>query len=168
MKNLKTEKYNKLWEKYNRKVCYFISQIISRENPDFDDIFQEIMMIIYKNMETIEGFSSPLSWIYRTSRNYCIDYIKLKKDYDSQDDMNIIIDNSSGPEELLLKNEINDHIGNLILELPENDRLISYLHFYEDMKYREIAVVMDININTIKTRMRFIKKFLRINLEGAI
>ncbi len=157
------EKFNLIWERYSKNICYYITRLIPRNHPDFDDIFQEIMEKIYMNLQHLETTPSPVPWLYRITRNHCIDYMR-KNSAGATDSESELIDRENSPEEAYVQNESARKIIDALGKLESRDREICYLHFFEDLKYREITGIMELKVNTIKTRMRFIKRFLKQEL----
>lgn len=157
-----------IWKQYHRKIGFYISNLIPFNHSAFDDIFQEVMIKIYQNLHTFNPLSSFKSWVYRIARNHCIDYLKSKKEnmYHS-DEIKIqkVLDHRS-PEKILIQKDLNDKIEQYLNHLDPVDREISYLRFYENMRYKEISKIVKININTVKSKARLIKKKIQEDLDS--
>jgi len=66
----------------------------------------------------------------------------------------------------VIRSEIDDAIRSALNGLEPEDREIAYLRFFGEMSFGEIAEIMEMNINTVKTRMTAVKRKLKYQLEG--
>jgi RNA polymerase sigma-70 factor (ECF subfamily) len=166
-KEKKTELYNYIWKNYKKRISFYISNIIPANHPYFEDLLQEIMMKIYNNLHTFNPIHSFKAWIYKITRNHCIDYIKDKKKelYASGEiEFDKIYENND-PEKIMIQDDLVKKIDEYINSLSATDREISYLRFYENIRYKDISKIMDINVNTVKSRIRTIKIKLKEKLK---
>lgn len=157
-----------IWKNYHKKIGFYISNLIPFDHPAFEDVFQDIFIKIYRNLHTFNPMHSFKAWIYRISRNHCLDFLKNRSRtlvQSNEIQIEKIQDNRT-PETILENRELHDHIEQAILSLDPLDREISYLRFYENLTYRAIGRILDMNVNTVKSRARSIKEKLKKNLEN--
>jgi RNA polymerase sigma-70 factor (ECF subfamily) len=157
-----------IWSQYHQKIAFYISNLIPYSHPGFDDIFQEVMIKIYKNLNTFNPLHSFKAWIYRIARNHCIDFLKSKKENffkPNEIEIEKIVDLRT-PEKIAVEREMVEKIDNWLAQLNETDREISYLRFFENMTYRDIGRTVNINPNTVKSRLQLIKKNLNSDLNS--
>lgn len=112
------------------------------------DIVQES---IYKAFSSINSLKEPefiKTWFYKIVVNTSIDFIRKRK-------KEILVD-----DEFILYNDLghSDVYGDIDLqkalsELPQDYRTIITLRYFEDLKIKEIAMVLDLNENTVKTKL---------------
>ena len=160
------ELFTDIWNKYHMLVYYFMQQIIPSKNNNFDDYFQDIMMKVYQHIPDYNESYSVKTWIYRITHNYCIDLLRKTTNEDILPDD--LLCSKYQPEQEIEKNEEKMMITQALSGLKEMDRQIAYLRFYEDMKYKDISIVIDMKPGTIRERMRFIKKYLRNELKDLL
>jgi len=157
-----------IWNQYHKKIGFYISNLIPFNHPAFDDIFQEVMIKIYQNLHTFNPLSSFKAWVYRIARNHCIDFLKSKKEnmYRS-DEIKIqkVLDHQS-PEKIFIQKELSDKIEQYMGTLDTVDREISYLRFFENLRYKEISKIVKINLNTVKSKTRLIQKRIQKHLDS--
>jgi RNA polymerase sigma-70 factor (ECF subfamily) len=156
-----------IWDHYHQKIAFYISNLIPHDHPSFDDIFQEVMIKIYKNLNTFNPLHSFKAWIYRIARNHCIDFLKNKKENVFKPggiEIEKILDPRT-PEKITIEKDMVDEIDSWLGKLNETDREISYLRFFENLTYREIGRILNINPNTVKSKVRLIKKNLSKDLN---
>lgn len=166
----KNELFAYIWKNYRKKISFYISNMIPARHPQFEDLFQEVMLKICISLHTFNPAHSFKAWIYTISRNQCLDFLKSKaeklKPYQcaSEDDM----PDRNSPERIAIRNEIHEKIDQCINSLNLMDREIAYLRFYENLKYREISKIVNLNMNSTKARIRLIKIKLRKDLRRVL
>ena len=156
-----------VWKHYHQKIAFYISNWIPRNHPSFDDIFQEVMTKIYKNLNTFNPLHSFKAWIYQISRNHCLDFLKSRKENFFRAghlEIERLLDCRT-PEKLLEEKDMNDRIENWLKNQNETDREIAYLRFFENLTYKEIGHIVNINPNTVKSRIQRIKTNLNKNFD---
>lgn len=157
------EAFDVLLERYQSKLFSYIYFLV-RDEDLADDIFQEtfvkaIMMMQQKRYVFSGKFSS---WIMRIAHNHIVDLFRQdKKDFVSvldpaeQNriyDRNLVEDNV---ESCLISEQTQEEVRRMVELLPQNQKEIVYMRFYQDMSFREIADILNISINTALGRMRY-------------
>jgi RNA polymerase sigma-70 factor (ECF subfamily) len=125
------------------------------------------MLKIYKNLHTFNPVHSFKAWLYRIARNHCIDFIKSKQsEINRYEDLETNKTNDDkNPEEIILKDDLLKKIDQFMSSLEDTDREMAYLRFYENIKYQDISKILDMNINTVKSRIRSIKQRIKEHLK---
>ncbi|ARI75962.1 sigma-70 family RNA polymerase sigma factor [Halobacillus mangrovi] len=127
-----------------------------------DDLFQEVLILIYRKWDQFNGQSQLKTWAIRIAINRCKDYlrsplhrIKLVKDqwFDQKDTYQL--------EATVIQKEQWDEIADAILNLPIKYREVMILTFQQNMTHQEIADVTNTPISTIKSRMQRARKMLK-------
>ncbi|MCA0985371.1 sigma-70 family RNA polymerase sigma factor [Halobacillus yeomjeoni] len=127
-----------------------------------DDIFQEVLILIYRKWDQYDGRAHLKTWATRIAINRSKDYlrsplhrIKLMKDQwlDQKDDRHT--------EGEIIKKEKWDEIAEAILDLPIKYREVMILTVQQGLSQKEIAEVTDAPLSTIKTRMQRARKMLK-------
>jgi len=152
------ELFEYIWDNYGKRISFFISNIIHVQQSVRSDIFQDVMIKIFNNLEHYNPLYSFETWIYTITRNHCINYLKTKKETESFEALEDRIFHDNNPEKIFIQNQVLEAIDKSIESLEHDDRQIVYLWLYERLKYREISSVLDMNLNTVKSRIRKIKQ----------
>ena len=140
----------------NKENVYRIAYSYVKNKEDALDIVQESIYKSLCHVETIHNPESVRSWFYRIVVNTSLDFLRKHKKIVITDD-----------EKLELHIEgTTDHYENLDLvktldELPPKYRTVIILRFFEDMKIEEVAEVLEVNVNTVKTRLYQALKLIR-------
>jgi RNA polymerase sigma-70 factor (ECF subfamily) len=159
--------FEQLQGRLESSIRRFIRRLIGTQDSE-DDIVQSVFIALYYNMRHIAPIENLRPYVFRMVRNRCYDELRRQRRYEivSLDDeprlsFTSASDIDSRPEEaahwLLLHLEVKEAID----RLPELQRQTLILFAEEDLSYAEIAMVMDTNIGTVKSRLYHAKKTLR-------
>ena len=122
---------------------------------DGDDILQEVAIAAYKNIDALTGPDSFKPWILKIAANKCNDFYRnLAKRYEIPlDEMtdNIVSMNRYGISEVEV---VRDTLDNL----ADKDKQILYLYYFKNKPQAEIALLLQIPIGTVKSRLHTAKQ----------
>jgi len=140
----------------NKRTIYTVCYMFSSDADEVSDLFQEVLVNLWKGMEGFEKRSNIKTWIYRVSLNTCISIDRKKKRRHSTPlSMSINLfdetDEDSRQVELLRKR---------IAKLGPFDRAIILL-WLENMSYEEIGSVVGITAQNVSVRLFRIKEQLK-------
>lgn len=162
----RTKIFNEIWEQYHKRLFFFIGNMVGEEA---EDLLQEIMLKVYQNIEKFNPLYSFNTWIYTVARYHCIHFLEKKKrikkvQYEEivKKDDYAIRDN---PENQMVRKELHHQIEHFLEQLEPAYQQMSFLRFYEGMKIKEIAKLMNVPTGTVKSRIHLIKKTLKKELE---
>ena len=125
-----------------------------------DDIAQDVLITIYKNLKSFRFQSQFSTWLYRITVNKCKDHLRKVRI------RSIFAPMKDGEEEpvylpsMELK-EISEIVNNAIAKLPEKLRLPLLLKDIEGLSYQEIAETVECEIGTVKSRIFRAREGLR-------
>ncbi|MDM8239821.1 sigma-70 family RNA polymerase sigma factor [Pseudoflavonifractor phocaeensis] len=145
---------------YRRHVSmvYQICLMLLKNVPDAEDATQNVFR---KVMEQDKPFRDPeheKAWLIVTARNECRDQLKhwWRRNWESETALLQV--SSRQPEDSGLKE--------LIWELPEQDRLVLYLYYYQGYTAQEIAELLGKNPSTVRTWLVRARKKLKLRMEA--
>lgn len=160
MRKKDLEKYIENYVTDYKEVIYRLAYSYVRNSQDALDIVQESIYKSFVYMDSLKDPKAIKTWFYRIVVNTSIDFIRKRK-------REILVD-----KEFLLNNDTGhrDDYKNIDLEtalyqLPHDYRIIIILRYFEDLKIKEIAEVLDLNINTVKTRLYKALEDLKIEIK---
>lgn len=141
-----------LVEKYQQKVYWHIRRLVVT-HEDAEDLLQEVFVKSFKNWKSFRGDSNIGTWLYRIATNECITFLNKQKSLKAIDG-----GNSLDMIQKLADNSITDNSDRIItalqeavLKLPEMQRLVFNMRYYDDMSYQEIANVTGSSMSAAKT-----------------
>jgi RNA polymerase sigma factor (sigma-70 family) len=125
----------------------------------FQDVFIRIIDTVRAGRYTEEGKFLP--WAMRIAHNCCVDHFRKVKrnpiirNGENQDLFEVLSFTEENAETTMIKQQTNDRIYTLLMQLPEDQREVIILRHYADMSFKEIAKATDCSINTALGRMRY-------------
>ncbi len=146
------------------KVYFHIFNMV-RNDEIANDIFQETFIKVIVNIRNGKYTDNGkfCAWVIRIAHNLVIDHFrKVANDnlvsYDDENKQNVeglisLLENNVQDE--ILHQDTLKEVEKLMFALPENQKEIVYMRFYQDMSFKEIAESLDISINTALGRMRY-------------
>ena len=166
-----------LLERYQAMVYNYIRKN-SKTNEDAEDLYQDIYIKIIRNLKNFKFNSQYKTWMFSIIRNKMIDNYRKKKlklhsiDKSFKNNEGNLHDLISSEEDtpassavkLSEKEKLTIALNNLDPKLKE----ISVLKIYSSLKFKEIAEVLHMNENSVKTSFRRALKILKNDLKGVI
>ena len=155
--------FDKLLERYKEKVFKYIFSM-TKEKSTAEDIFQDVFLRIIVGLRegkyTSKGFFSY--WVSTITRNILIDHFRkdriLAADLNNNNDITKmylpqLTDVSA--ETAIVNTQVKDSAVKLMNHLPELQREVVYMKYFEDKSFKEIASLTNVSINTSLGRMRY-------------
>ncbi len=134
------------------------------------DMVQNTFIKCYKNLETFRFDSQVKTWLYRITINECKDYLK-SWNYKMVQVRSFINETTRSilpsTERTVMDKYNTQEMKESIFSLPKVYREVIYLYYYDSLTTDEIANVLDIPVNTVKTRLRRAKQRLELLIKEA-
>lgn len=145
----------------NQEKLFRICSIYSKQDEDAKDLFQEVLVHVWRSMGTFKGDSAIETWMFRIALNVCL---RFKSKYNKNQNRFIRLDSITianfGSAEN--KEEENDKLNRLrkcVKKLNESDKAIVALYL-EGLAYREISSILGLTENHIAVKVKRIKSKL--------
>jgi len=131
-----------------------------KNEQDALDIVQESIHKALLFMDKINDVNTIKSWFYKIIVNTSLDFLRKRK-------KTVLVED--GQIELFQNGKTDNYsdmdLQKAIEELPHKYKIIIILRYFEDFKMEEIADVLEVNVNTVKTRLYKAHKMLRLKME---
>lgn len=155
MENIELQ-FTKMVKEY-RKTIYTVCYFFSKDTEEVNDLYQEILINLWRGFPNYRGESSLKTWIWRVSLNTCSNQERKKKSriqtVPLSIDIDLYNDEDAGSKQIqMLYDRIN--------RLDVFDRAIILL-WLENMTYQDIADVVGISVSNVTTRLFRIKEQLK-------
>ena len=129
-------------------------------------------MRFWKHRNALQG-NQPLGWLLRVTRNAAIDALRRRKTYHNhiQTDTEQIDrspDDNRSPELQAVASDVSRHVQEAIKNLDEPYRSLIILREIQELKYQEVADIMDLPLNTVKVYLHRARKMLRNELSEVL
>ena len=134
------------------------------------DMVQNTFIKCYKNLDSFRFDAQIKTWLYRITINECKDYLR-SWNYKMVQVKSFINETarviSPSTEKTVIDKYNNEEMKENIFSLPKVYREVIYLYYYDSLKTEEIANVLNIPINTVRTRLRRAKQRLESMIKEA-
>ena len=131
-----------------------------------EDIVQEVLLKIWDKRTELTDVINKEAWCMRMIRNLSIDKLRVKANQgESLDKVSGFNDPGPTPIEVTLNNEFQESIGQMIGNLPENQKEIVQLRDIQGYSYKEISELLSLDLNTVKVTLFRARKQLREQLK---
>ena len=158
--------FNLLMDKYQDKVYSVIRRMVI-DHDAADDAAQETFVKVWKNIESFKGDSKLYTWIYRIATNEALNHLRKKKRrfFIPIGDIEHELSSSLDTDIYYSGDEIQLKLQKALLKLPEKQRLVFNMKYFEEMKFKDIAEVMDVSVGSLKAQyhhaVKKIEKFIK-------
>ncbi len=134
-----------------------------------DELVQDVMLTVWRKAASFDASkSSPATWLFTIARNRRIDVLRRERrpEIDPEDPL-LTPDAPKDQHEVLGDREEAARLKTAIAALPQEQRELVALAFYEDLSHREIAERRSLPLGTVKSRLRLALARLRQGLEAV-
>ncbi len=162
--------FESLYNQTIRAVYYIIRRLIKNQHT-VEDLVQDSYLKAFKKIDSLEIYTVAnfAAWINQIALNNAKDFLKKNKpvlfsDITREEDVDFEVEDTdtfTQPDESANQEEISEIIQNIMDSLPEDQRLCTFLFYYEDMTIREIATYLELSESTIKSRLKYAKDKIR-------
>lgn len=142
-----------LLAKYQQRMYWQVRRMVI-EHSDADDVMQNVLVKVWRHLEKFRSDSSLHTWLYRISTNECLTFLENKKkrlaqslDTDEDED---------GPQIQIAADpyfngdDIETKLQQAILTLPDKQRIVFNLRYYDEMPYEQMSEVLDTSVGALK------------------
>ncbi len=132
---------------------------ITRQRQDAEDAVQEALLRLFRSDKEFESEEHIKAWLIRVTINIakstCTSFWHRNR-----------VPYEDYMDEIPFEDESDRDLMEAVLSLPDKYRIIVHLYYYEGYKTREIAEILKLSENTVKTRLLQSRKLLKTKLEG--
>ncbi|QLG43943.1 RNA polymerase sigma factor [Costertonia aggregata] len=150
-KDTQAKAFEVLVNTYKERLYWHIRRIVLNHN-DTDDILQNTFIKIYKNINSFKGESRLFSWMYRIATNESLSFLKQKSKklgvshIDHQERMV----NNLQADVYFEGDTIQLELQKAIATLPEKQKLVFNMKYYQELKYEEISEILETSVGGLK------------------
>lgn len=143
--------FNLIIRKYQEKIYWHIRRLVV-DHEDANDLVQDVFVKAWKGMEKFRGDSGIYTWLYRIATNEALSFLERKKRrffLPWQDVENTML-NKIGSDAYLNADEIQLKLAKAIAILPEKQRVVFNLRYYDEMKYEQMSEILNTSVGALK------------------
>ena len=155
------EAFTTLVVRYQRAV-YNAAFWILRKHEDANDISQTVFLKVAERAADYDPRYKFFSWIYRIAVNESLNLQRRHRHEDElDDDVEVAGDESAGPERQASAAELSRDLRRAMMSLATSDRLVLTLRHFSECSYEDMALILEIDEKTVKSRLFEARRRLR-------
>ena len=155
--------YKMLMDNFQVPIYNYIRRLVV-SHEDAEDVLQEVFIRVYRNLDQFRGESSLSTWIYRIATNESLRLLNTRKDEEAipaEEVQEELIGKLKASDYIDYENELAVKFQEAILSLPEKQRLIFNLRYYDELDYEEISRILDSKVDTLKVNYHYAKEKIK-------
>ncbi len=143
--------FNLIVKKYQRRLYSHVRKMVI-DHDDTNDLLQNTFIKVWNNLDGFREDSQLFTWMYRIATNETLTFLKNKKKRfflpvnDVEGELSSKLDNSAP----INANALELKLQHAILSLPDKQRIVFNLRYYEQMKYEEMSQVLGTSVGALK------------------
>ena len=148
-----------LMQKYQERLYWHIRRMVY-EHEDANDVIQNTFIKVYRSIHKFQRNSKLYTWLYRIATNESITYInrKKKKVTSSIDDEEYAIAERLSADPYFDGDEVQIRLQQAIHTLPDKQRLVFQMRYFDEMSYKDISEVLDTSVGALKASYHHAEK----------
>jgi len=143
--------FNQLVRNYQQRIYWHIRKMVI-DHDDADDLVQEVFVKVWKNLDKFREDSQLYTWIYKIATNECLNFLRKKRNkfffpiHDLESELTHKLESGIhlDGEEVQLK------LQKALLKLPDKQRMVFNMKYFDDMKYEEISEITGTSVGSLK------------------
>ena len=164
--NTQSKAFEILVSTYKERLYWHIRRIVLNHD-DADDVLQNTFIKVYRNIDGFKGESKLYSWMYRIATNEALSFLKSKskkQGINSEELQNQLLD-SLQADVYFEGDDIQLKLQKAIATLPEKQKLVFNMKYFQEMKYQEISEVLETSVGALKTSYHLASKKIESYLK---
>ena len=151
-----------LVEKFKSPMYWHIRRMVV-SHEDAEDVLQETFIKVFRYLDDFRYECSFSTWLYRIATNECLRLLDKRKDHvvSSEEMQTDLMEKLMASEYVDYDDAMEVKFQKAILTLPEKQRLVFNLRYYDELKYEEISKITDTKVETLKANYHFAKEKIK-------
>lgn len=158
--------FEELVRKYSAQLYQQIRRIV-QYHDDADDVLQNTFLKAWTALDNFRGDAQVTTWLYRIAMNESITFLQKQRNNVSLDDEEGLAARSLEGDPYFDGDEIELQLQTAIAQLPEKQRVVFNLRYYDEMPYEEMSKVLDTSVGALKASYHFAVQKLQKYLDDA-
>ena len=160
--------FRMLMDTYQERLYWHCRRMLV-SHEDADDALQNTLIKVWKNLENFRQESELFTWLFRIATNESLSQIKRRKRHQANTDDTFYdgkLTDTLETDPWFDGDEIQLKLQKAIHALPEKQRLVFNLRYYEEMKYEEMSEVLETSVGALKASYHHAAKKIEKYLTG--
>jgi RNA polymerase sigma-70 factor (ECF subfamily) len=140
-----------LMDKYQKRLYWHIRKIVL-SHDDADDVLQNTFIKVWRGLENFKAESSLYTWIYRIATNESLTFLrdKTRRNTTSIHPIEYELAHNLESDEYFTGDAIQLKLQKAILSLPEKQRLVFNMRYYDEMPYEQMSEILETSVGALK------------------
>lgn len=139
-----------LVKQYSEKLYWKVRRIVL-SHEDANDVLQNVFIKVWSNLQNFQGKSSLSTWLYRIAVNESLDFLRKQKLADKVSaDEDVSVASRLMSDEYFDGDEVQARLQEAVARLPEVQRMVFNLKYFEEMKYSEMSQILNTSEGALK------------------
>jgi RNA polymerase sigma factor (sigma-70 family) len=143
--------FNEMVRRYHSRI-YWVARRMVKSHEDADDIAQEVFVRAHSALKDFRGEANIYTWLYRIAVNLSINHLrkqKVRKLVDISDYLNFLSKDAE-QDKNVMRDENTSLIESAIQTLPEKQRAVFIMRYYDEMPYEQISSILGTSVGGLK------------------
>ncbi len=147
----KAKSFSEMVRTYQERLYWHIRKMVL-DHDDANDVLQNTFMKAWKGLDNFRGDSQISTWLYRIATNETLSFLSQKKArmMNSLDDMEEALLQNLHADTYFEGDEVQLKLQKAIITLPEKQRLVFNMRFYDEIPYEEMSKILDTSEGALK------------------
>lgn len=156
------ERFNEIVREFSERVYWHVRRFVN-SHEDADDLVQDVFLKVWTALPSFRGEAQTYTWIYRIATNEALNWLRREK-------VRAALRFSSLDEEMERRIDADPwfngdaaerNLSKAVVRLPERQRQVFILRYYDEMSYEEMAKVLDTSVGSLKASYHIAQEKIR-------
>ena len=163
------EAFNAIVDLYSERLYHHVRRFVC-SHEDTNDLLQDIFIKVWNALPSFKGESRIYTWLYRIATNEVLNHLRKQR-------FHAFIEMDSATERMIQKidddpsfngDRIQRELHKAIQRLPQKQRLVFNMRYFEDMKYEDIAEITGTSVGALKASYHHAYNKIKAELEARL
>ncbi len=166
---ISTGNFREIVREYQERVYHVIRKMVI-DHDDTDDLVQEVFVKVWQKRDSFNGDAQLYTWIYRIAVNEALQHLRKKKRQQlvSIDQEDMMLERQLRAELSLDVDEVQFQLQKAIAELPDKQRAVFIMKYYDEVPYEEMSKIMGGSVGGLKASYHHAVKKIENSLKAGL
>jgi len=159
--------FERLYRFYHPRLNRFLWTLMKRPTV-VEEVLNDTMMVVWTRPDSFHGASKLSTWIFSIAYRKAMKALRKQDEALEDKEADHRVSPDAGPDDSSSRARVRELLSQAVAELSPSHRAVVDLTYFHELGYREIAVILECPVDTVKTRMFHARRHLRKKLGGAL
>ena len=154
--------FRNYYDTYYEQLCCFLN-FYTHDVAVIEDIIQEVFIRVFRHLKQFREESSLATWIYKIATNESLRFLKSRKAevVSAEEIQEELLDKLKTSDYVDYDNELAVKFQTAVLKLPEKQRIVFNLRYYDELDYEAISQITGDRVETLKVNYHYAKEKIK-------